>query len=276
MTITYQTILSPSELDAVVDLHCAAWATDEADAIPTHMMTALQHAGGLLVGAYDEARLVAFALSFIGQRGETLLHWSHEAAVHPDYQGRGIGSRLKWFQREQVLARGYNCIAWTFDPLQSRNANLNIHKLGAACNTYLPNHYGSMQDGLNAGIPSDRFEVHWWLNTPAVQARADGAPVQRRDVQLAQTHQTLVHEVNASIPGQIDWPTPETARTLVEIPADINALRQAELKKALEWRLKTRTVFERLFAEGYAAADFCTGLADAPARTFYLLEKPAY
>ena len=72
---------------------------------------------------------------------------------------------MKTYQREHVLRQGLDLITWTYNPLLARNAQLNIAKLGAVCTTYLPNLYGPMRDGLNAGLPSDRFQVDWWIAT---------------------------------------------------------------------------------------------------------------
>ena len=98
------------------------------------------------------------------------------AGVHPAYRNRGLGYSLKLAQREHVLAQGIDLITWTFDPLETRNATLNFHKLGAVCNTYLPNLYGDMRDGLNAGLPSDRFQVDWWIASERVAQRLAGQP----------------------------------------------------------------------------------------------------
>src|SRR5207245_196426 len=57
-----------------------------------------------------------------------------------------------------------------FDPLEGVNASLNIAKLGAVTHKYYPNLYGSsMADGLNSGLPTDRFEVEWWIASDRVR-----------------------------------------------------------------------------------------------------------
>ncbi len=83
---------------------------------------------------------------------------------------------LSWRSVRHVLAQGIDLITWTFDPLETRNATLNFHKLGAVCNTYFPNLYGDMRDGLNAGLPSDRFQVDWWIASERVAQRLAGEP----------------------------------------------------------------------------------------------------
>ena len=91
--------------------------------------------------------------------------------VHPAYRDHGIGFTLKRAQWQMVRHQGLDRITWTFDPLLSRNAYLNIARLGAVCNTYLRAVYGELRDGINAGLPSDRLQVDWWVNSQRVNRR---------------------------------------------------------------------------------------------------------
>ena len=60
-------------------------------------------------------------------------------------------------------------VKWTLDPLQARNAFFNIVKLGAVCRAYVRNLYGSLDDSLNRGRMTDRFEVEWWVRSKRVK-----------------------------------------------------------------------------------------------------------
>ena len=111
-----------------------------------------------------------------------LIHASHMAGVHPEFRDSGQGYLLKRAQWQMVRQQGVERITWTYDPLQSRNAKLNIAKLGAVCNTYIPNYYGQMRDGLNIGMPSDRFQVDWWVNSNRVQQRLSWPKPPRLDL----------------------------------------------------------------------------------------------
>src|SRR5687767_7832329 len=102
--------------------------------------------------------------------------------VHPDYRNSGIGFALKRAQWQMVRKQGLDRITWTYDPLLSTNAHLNIGRLGAVCNTFLREAYGQMRDGLNAGLPSDRFQVDWWIHTKRVERRLSRRP--RRELGL--------------------------------------------------------------------------------------------
>ena len=148
------------------------WDLPDVEVVPLHVLITAAKNGGLLLGAFDGETLAGFVFGFPGLTPDgKLKHCSHMAGVHPAYRDRGLGYSLKLAQRLHVLAQGIDLITWTFDPLETRNATLNFHKLGAICNTYLPNLYGEMHNGLNAGLPSDRFQVDWWIASERVAQR---------------------------------------------------------------------------------------------------------
>ncbi len=80
-----------------------------------------------------------------------------------------MGRRLKLLQREDALARGIELIEWTFDPLEIKNAYLNIEKLGAIARRYNINQYGITSSPLQGGLPSDRLIAEWWLKSKRVE-----------------------------------------------------------------------------------------------------------
>ncbi len=193
------------EMVAVEELQRVVWPGNETDIVPGHLMLAATHHGGLVIGAYQiealienkpfnfppsalsgvgeltsTAKLVGFVFGFPGifetPSGPCCKHYSHMLAVHPSVRGCGIGFALKRAQWQMVRRTGIDCINWTFDPLLSRNAYLNISRLGAVCNTYKEDAYGVMLDGLNAGLPSDRFQVDWWVNSQRVSRRLSRRP----------------------------------------------------------------------------------------------------
>ncbi|HSN73476.1 MAG TPA: GNAT family N-acetyltransferase, partial [Anaerolineae bacterium] len=170
--ITIHPLTTHDEIHAVEQLQRDAWGVPDLEIVPLHMLITPPRNGGLLLGAYDGERLVGFVFGFLGLTADgRLKHCSHMAGVHPDYRDQGVGYQLKLAQRGHVLAQGIDLITWTFDPLETRNAGLNFHKLGAVCNTYLRNLYGEMHDVLNAGLPSDRFQVDWWVGSQRVAER---------------------------------------------------------------------------------------------------------
>ncbi len=246
MNIQCRPIIKSDDIEALVDLHGLIWVTDDRDAIPSHVLLALQHAGSLLLGAFDDNRIIGFSLAFPGYINEQRFLWSHVTGVLPDYQGRGIGKQLKLLQRKLALARGYDQIRWTYDPLQAGNANFNISQLGCRCNSYHEDFYGQANDGLNAGLPTDRFEVVWLLARPS----AKQPELEKR---LGAMAVAIEVREGAVVIKPLTLQEPEI---LVPIHADINALRSENLAKAVEWRLATRAVFLAAFAAGYEVTGF--------------------
>jgi predicted GNAT superfamily acetyltransferase len=151
---------------------------------------------------------------------------------------------------------------WTFDPLQSRNAYFNLHKLGARAERYLVDYYGRMEDELNRGLPTDRLEVDWWLTSEPVRARLEG-----RWVPPALEGARPVLEAQGDGPGPVREPAGELVR--LEVPASLADLRQRDPQLPLAWRLATREAFLRCLAAHYAAVDFRRHVG----RSFYILER---
>ncbi len=57
---------------------------------------------------------------------------------------------------------------WTFDPLEIKNAHLNIVRLGAIVRRYKRNFYGPSSSPLQGGLPTDRVYAEWWLRSRRV------------------------------------------------------------------------------------------------------------
>lgn len=272
---TWQEYLDAEELQRVV------WQMpDLRDVVPANMLITAHKNGGILIGAFDPGnRLIGFVFSFIGideTAGKSnLKHCSHMLAVLPEFQGQKIGERLKFAQRAIALAQNIPLITWTYDPLLALNANLNLVRLGAIARQYIVNAYGEMTDALNAGLPSDRFQVEWWTDAPRVQAVAIAPPPRRNwdAVMRAGVPNYFDVEWNAQgLPCVTQVNAPHDDNLLVEIPADINAIKATDRALALDWRMQTRDAFQKLFAAGYVAVDFILR-RESPARAAYWLTR---
>jgi predicted GNAT superfamily acetyltransferase len=160
------------ELDekrAAVALQKEVWNFTDAELVPLRLFVVAEKVGGQVIGAFDRDRMVGFALAVPGVRtGHPYLH-SHMLAVHPEYRNGGLGRRIKMFQREDALERGFELIEWTFDPLEIKNAWLNIEKLGAIARRYTINQYGITSSPLQGGLPTDRLIAEWWLKSNRVE-----------------------------------------------------------------------------------------------------------
>lgn len=180
------------ELEACVNLQVETWGYDPADVIPRKAFLVWQKVGGQVIGAFDTEipatapeggpeSLVGFVLALPGVKTgqgppRPYLH-SHMMAVKDGYRNRGLGARLKLAQRDEALGRGIQLIEWTFDPLEIKNAFLNIHKLGAIARTYHADFYGVSSSRLQGGLPTDRLVAEWRLDSSHVRAVLERRPV---------------------------------------------------------------------------------------------------
>lgn len=275
-------IESPEDMRMVGELENKVWPGDQP--VPYHILLAVVHNGGVLIGAYDGDDLVGYVFGFLGmyetEDGIKVKHCSHQLGIHPDYQDHGLGFKLKRAQWQIVRQQGLDLITWTYDPLESRNAYFNLAKLGAVCNTYLRNEYGDMLDELNRDIPSDRFMVHWWINTQRVFLRL--SKTSRKKLDLAHFLAADAQVLNTTSLNEGGWPVPESDRmdlledpetqkaiVLFEVPADFQGLKVTDIELAKRWRSYSRTIFELLFHQGYLATDMVYMSGKNP-RSYYV------
>ena len=235
-------ITALDELDEIVRLYDRIWRRDNNPPLTTELLRAFSKAGNYVAGAYSGRELVGASVGFFAAPAHEALH-SHIAGVSPAVRSRRVGFAIKLHQRAWALLRGTPLIAWTFDPLVSRNAYFNIVKLAADPVEYLPNFYGAMNDGINAGDESDRLLLHWHLGAPAVAAACAGQP---RPAPPRPTSAALaVSPLGGPQLGRV-----EGAPVLVAVPRDIEALRVSDPGLAKEWRVAVRETLSGLLAEG--------------------------
>jgi predicted GNAT superfamily acetyltransferase len=277
--ITIRVLETATEMEQLEELQRLVWPGSETDILPVHLLVTLAHNGGLVLGAYEDEKMVGLLVGFVGlyevPDGPRPKHCSHELGVLPDKTNAGIGFALKRAQWQWVRKQGLDRITWTYDPLLSRNAYLNIARLGAVCNTYLREVYGEMRDGLNAGLPSDRFQVDWWLNTRRVERRLSHQPrpaLTLADFEAADAQALYpVDSTGAFLrpPGHLS--VPDGALLLAEIPSDFLELKAADFELARAWRFFSREMFETCFSAGYLVTDFIFDKSGDRPRSFYVL-----
>jgi predicted GNAT superfamily acetyltransferase len=259
------------------------WPGSETDIIPAHLSFTIARNGGVILGAFHGDRLVGYVIGFIGTDQSSpdrvamarLKHCSHQLGVLPEYRNRGVGYRLKVAQRDAVLKDGIRLVTWTYDPLLSGNAHFNIRLLGVVCNTYLREYYGVMRDALNMDLPSDRFNVDWWVTSNRVVSRLEG---KRRPLDLAHFLSAGAQKLNPATLGEDDLPRPienpslpDGNFALVEIPPDFRFMKDRDIELARAWRLQTREVFEGAFRAGYMVTDFIYLKGERHPRSYYIL-----
>src|SRR5262245_38526673 len=179
-TIEIRKCRDREEVAACVALQKEVWNFSDAELMPLRLFTEAENIGGQVIGAFDDGRLVAFALSLPGARGgHSYLH-SQMLAVRADYRNAGLGRKIKLFQREDAIAGGFELIEWTFDPLEIKNAYLNIERLGAITRRYNVNQYGITSSPLQGGLPSDRLVEEWWMRSKRVEQLLRTGSVRKR------------------------------------------------------------------------------------------------
>ena len=230
------------ELEACVQLQIETWGYDESDVIPRKTFLVAQSIGGQVIGAFDSEialneekwkSLVGFVFSLPGMKtgmGEpsAYLH-SHMLAVRETYRNQGLGRQLKLEQRLEALSRGIGYMEWTFDPLEIKNAFLNIHRLGAIVRSYRVDFYGVSSSRLQGGLPTDRLVAEWCLDSHRVQTALAGHPTEKQ-----------VIEERIQVPASIyEWKASELGR-----------------ERALAVQQENRRKFQHAFSRGLAVIGF--------------------
>ncbi len=284
-TVTIRPVQTVAEYRACQDIQRRAWGiTEDGYVVPVATMISVQHAGGLVLGAFEGERLIGFAFAYLGRvRGKWALY-SQLAAVDPAVQSHGVGGALKVAQRAWAREQGLALVAWSYDPLQAGNANFNLHRLGAFSRTYYVNYFGERTDALNAGLDTDRLLVEWpvedrprpWLgeDLEPLEVIESSATVEGLRVPLGLTD-AFRHRCDLPSTAGEGQAEPDPPLHL-EIPADIAALKAQDLALARHWQQVVREAFLRAFAAGYIAMDFHRHSGPEGARAWYVLRRPAW
>lgn len=268
--VSIRALESLDELDDVRRLETIIWS--EFESTPVHQTLTVIKNGGIVLGAYLNDELIGFQYSFPGFNGEKTYLCSHILGIHPQFRKLGIGEKLKRQQKEESLKKGYDLITWTYDPMETVNGYLNLHKLGARCSTYVENCYGEMQDELNQGMPSDRFTVEWWIKEEALER-----PSQYEIEELTDRDSLLIKVNNDSngylVPLETDLSKDtELGFLFVPVPSDMQMLKKYSSDLALSWRMSTREVFTHYFQRGWTAVDLVRSQTNSDL-CYYILKK---
>ncbi len=177
--IRIESLTTMEQFERCVVLQLEVWGYSDGDLIPRRVFLVAQRIGGQVLGAYDGDTIIGFAMGLPGYRnGYSYIH-SHMLAVLPQYRNAGLGRRLKLAQRDDALARGFDLMEWTFDPLEIKNSYLNIARLGAICRRYKSDFYGPSSSPLQGGLPTDRLYAEWWLKSSRVMQTLAGTAAPR-------------------------------------------------------------------------------------------------
>jgi len=284
--LTLRPLEGLQEFRECVELQELTWGVGFSQRVPLALLRVTQRLGGVTAGAFDaEGTQVAFVYGVTGLEGDGLLHWSDMLAVLPEWRGSGLGFLLKLYQKDFLLELGVRRMRWTFDPLESRNAHLNIHRLGVICREYAVDMYGESNSPLHQGVGTDRFVPLWEMDSDRVSRRtsgeAPGSPPDLPDAFSLDRSGDLVapaaaHPALADVGWTPDLSAgegvPDLSGVFVPIPADFQALKSGDLELAVRWRRATRAVLAPALAAGWEVREFFRG--EDISR--YLLVPPTY
>jgi len=246
----------------------AVWG---ASSVSGEVLSVTQKYGGAVIGSVAHGRIVGFIYAFLARRHGRLIHWSHMMAVEPGFRDRGLGLQMKRVHRQLALQQGIRSICWTYDPLQTRNAALNLARLGARAEEYLVDAYGHFASVIEKGLPTDRFVVNWRVAAAHVAQRLAGRHP-RADLALPRINETHTNadgflENRSLCLGLRD------ARLLVQVPANTDAMREDALPLARRWRLEIRKAMTHYFSAGYIADDFLSPQASGDGGCYYVVRR---
>ncbi len=270
------------EMADVVAIQQSVWGENPADLIHQHMLVSIARNGGLVLGAFVKRKMVGCLIGFLGTEADDesrpamadLKLFSKRLAVLSEYREQGIGYRLKLAQRDFAMRRGIRLVTWTFDPLMSRSAHMNIRKLGAVVSRYFVDYYGTEPGSLVVAGSSDRLQADWWLTSRRVRERLKGS---REALSLSHyleggvriLNPTTLSDEGLPMPGE-GFIQPPGKLGLVEIPADYDRLVEADLPLAISWREHSRLMFNAVLNAGYILTDFVFEPYQGRQRSFYV------
>ena len=280
--IVIRRLTTVSEFDLAVGLQKIYWGEDGDALVPTHMLHSLSKHGSHILGAYDGEKLIGFVLGFIGTDIDyehpdarpamaNLLIMSKRMVVLPEYRGQNVGFLLKMAQRDVAMKQAIRLITWSFDPLLSSNAHLNIRKLGAICQRYEVDYFGKTD---HKSLQADRLILEWWVTHLRVAERAKGTT---NNLTLKQYFEVSTPIVNrADVSGDYFRPrsmtnVPMSTFAMIEIPPNFREIEANDPDLSQLWRDHIREVFLKMLAGGYIVTDFVRGEYEGKDRTFYLL-----
>lgn len=264
--ITYRLLGEHREFRACVELQKETWGRGFGEVVPPGLLKVVQKTGGICAGAFDaDDRMLGFVFGLAGHRDGRPMQWSHMLAVAREARGLGIGTGLKLFQRDEALRRGIGRIQWSFDPLQAKNAHLNLNRLGVRIAEYVPDMYGSdTGSDLHPGEATDRLIADWHLDEERVRrAMRGGLPCT-----------TAVDAREAPIVGPSENGRPEGSAVRIRIPCDFLELSRRDPESAREWRFGARRIFLWYLGRGYEVDAFyriATEAGEEPCCFYYLV-----
>jgi len=275
MSITYKQLKTLEELKPCENVQEAVWGFNPLDTIPARFMLVVHKHGGFAMGAFDGDLMIGFVFGVAAIHYGRPSQHSHMLAVLPEYRNQNIGFKLKIAQREDALSRNIDLITWAFDPLQSKNAYLNLNKLGVIACSYDINLYGEESSSeLHSGLGTDRLLAEWWLVSNKVKSILDDTQevVKKRHTEGININKTKRDEQGLRLPVESDL-TLTNDVLLLEIPDDIEEIKKLNIQVAHQWREHIQKALIHYFNAGYYVNYLNVEREEDTRRTYYVLER---
>jgi predicted GNAT superfamily acetyltransferase len=275
MSITYKQLKTLEELKLCEKVQLAVWGFDLLDTIPARFMLVVHKHGGFAMGAFDGDMMIGFVFGVAAIHYGRPSQHSHMLAVLPEYRNQGIGFKLKIAQRKDAMSRDIDLMTWAFDPLQSKNAYLNLNKLGVIACGYDINLYGEESSSeLHSGLGTDRLLAEWWLAGNKVKSILDDTQevVKKRHMEGVNINKTRRDEQGLRLPVGSDL-TLTNDVLLLEIPDDIEETKRLNIQVAHQWREHIQKALIHYFNAGYYVNYLHIESEDDARRSYYVLER---
>jgi predicted GNAT superfamily acetyltransferase len=263
-SIEIRPLRTQAELRACAELQRETWGADFSESVPPSILRVCQRIGGIAAGAFDErGLLLGFVFGLSGIEAGRPVHWSDMLAVRRDARGLGLGRRLKEYQRDVLRGLGVETIFWSFDPLEARNAHLNVERLCVEVVEYVEDMYGDSDSELHRGLGTDRLVVAWRIGgqPDPVASPAPDPPIPALEQIPVADAAGLVVAADAAFDSapEPSGTMPDARYLRIEVPADIQQVKGDDPEAARRWRLRTRQAFQRCLARGYRVVGFRRG-----------------
>lgn len=223
------------EFSELLHIQKSVWGFNDIDIVPANIMRAVSdemNPNGIVLGYYLNEKIIGFILTFPTSNPKEVL--MHMLAVSKKFQCENIGYKLMLELKKILQSQNIDKIFWTYDPLESINANLYIKKIGGIITHYFMDYYGPIKSKIHSGYPTDRFRVEWYIN----------------DLKM---NKKIRHECDTLELEYIN----NTDLKYVEIPLNIQEIKNKNMVKAIKYRMKTRKLFyEDIEQNNYIGIDF--------------------
>lgn len=237
-----------NDIKEVIKLHRLIWGLDDFELTPPHIYRATLENGGHILLVYKNKTPVGFIYGFPGiDKDRNNFFYIHNLGIKKQFRSSGIGLKLNLHLRKILIKEGYELVKWTFDPLETSNANLYIGKMGGITNKYITNYYGIMTDAINKQITSDRLIISWWINSSFVKnkIKTKTSAFTINDIKRSKCI-NLIDKKKRPITNNF---TNNLNTYYLECPVNYHQIKKNQPETIKKWRIFVRDVLQSFFSK---------------------------